>query len=223
MLQRPFVGVFPGAERAWAAIRRARARHVPVRLWSRAPTCGIANLERGTRASAALGEVIDYIESRERMFEGDDEDVSIWAPAEHVVPEVLREIPPPEDLPAPHRAQLWVGGRGQATSLHEDPWPNYNFQLVGRKQFTLFRPDDEAFLYKSRDRTGEFDVNPLEPDLARYPDYEKARPMTFELVAGLFLYLPPGWPHQVVYIDDLVVNLNYWGSSHTSTPRLEHA
>jgi hypothetical protein len=222
MLDRPFTSTFEGSERALATIAAARSREVPVRLWRRAQLCGIANLQRETRASARLGDVLDHIEGRSRMFEDtdEDEDVSIWTPAAAIVPELIEQVPAPAELPAPHFAQLWIGGRGQATSLHEDPWPNFNFQLAGEKRFILFPPEDAWCLYRSAERPGEFDVDPLAPDETSYPDFQRARQQTFTLCAGQFIYIPETWPHQVEYLGALAINLSWWGRH---APRSHHS
>lgn len=215
MHEAPFVGPFTGAEAAWTTIVAARSRQVPVRLWRRAALCGQANLTTDVRATAVLGEVLDHIEARASMFEDDEEidDVSIWGPAHELVPELLDMVTAPQGLPGPHFVQLWVGGRGQATVLHEDAVPNVNCQIRGHKRFTVFSPDDRAFLYPSETRRGEYEVDPRAADLTVHPAYAQARPRVFTLQPGESIYIPPGWPHQVEYLDALTVNLSWWGPS----------
>ncbi len=217
---RPFVAPFCGASSARAVVEASASRRVPVRLWKAEGLCGIENHDHVTRGWAQLGDVVEYIESRERMFEDGGEDVSIFGPAHELLPELLERLAPPSDLPTPHCAHLWIGGRGQITSLHEDPWPNYNFQIQGRKRFIVFPPDQAPLL------------EPCEPGARRPGEYrfdatgsnhgEGAGTMVegFEgyVCEGHVVYIPPRWPHQVVYESALAVNLSFWGAEPPSQP-----
>ena len=40
-------------------------------------------------------------------------------------------------------------------------------------------------------------MDPLNPDLDKYPTYAKARPLTVKVSAGQMLYLPSLWFHHV--------------------------
>ncbi len=209
----PFVTAFGGAARAWTQIRAAANREVPVRMWRKSALFGANNLVEDIRATAMLGDVLSYLEQRTHLFEDDDEDVSIWAPARQVVPELTTIIPPPAELPGDPFAQFWAGGRGQVTSLHCDDADNYNYQLYGQKRFVLFAPADAPHLYPCDGDDGhvsEFHVDAMAPDLERYPAFSQARPMGCTLAAGQCIFIPRGWPHQVAYDSQLAANLSYW-------------
>lgn len=211
----PFVGTFTTAAQAWDAIQSERAREVPVRLWRRAALCGIDNLAREVRARARLGDVLDHVAGRAAMFDDDedDEDVSIWAAAEEIAPGVLPLIPVPRELPGPHVSQIWIGGRGQRTTLHEDAFPNYNFQLHGRKRFIVFSPTEAVHLDRCPVRAGEFRADPGGAGVVGHPALAQTRPRIFTLEPGQFIHIPAWWPHQVIYLSPLAANINHWGMS----------
>lgn len=71
-------------------------------------------------------------------------------------------------------------------------------QLYGSKTITLYSPDQFSLLYPRRwySRAPVFSrVDTRDPDLDRYPNFRKARPMTFQLEPGEILFIPVHWWH----------------------------
>ena len=113
-----------------------------------------------------------------------------------------------------------IGGRGQLTSVHEHQWPCCQFQILGEKRLVLFAPEDVPYLHRCDPCVprSEFEVDALDPDLERHPDFQPARPLFFTLRPGQMLYLPERWPHQVGYESPLVISIDHWGESEHATP-----
>lgn len=96
-----------------------------------------------------------------------------------------------------HYPQFFIGPANSVTPLHFDTLLTHNlfFQLSGVKRFKVFMPGDAQFC--SRRNWRWFSVDPEKPDLTKYPDYSKARPVEVLVKAGDILYLPPATPHHV--------------------------
>ena len=77
--------------------------------------------------------------------------------------------------------------------LHLHAWIT---QLYGDKEFTLYAPGQEAFLYVNPDLPWQSTIrNHHSPDYARYPLLRNARPHKLVLRRGETLFLPCGWWH----------------------------
>lgn len=112
--------------------------------------------------------------------------------------------------------RMWIGNR-VVTACHYDTMRNIACVVAGRRQFTLFPPEQVRNLY-----IGPFEFTPAgapismvdfdAPDLARFPDFPKA--MAAALVADLepgdALYLPYMWWHHVRSRDSFSLLVNYW-------------
>ncbi|HEY6815060.1 MAG TPA: cupin-like domain-containing protein [Croceibacterium sp.] len=117
-----------------------------------------------------------------------------------------------------HRVQtrVWLGNATQV-STHFDLSDNFAVVALGRRRFTLFPPEATADLY-----VGPLNVtlagqpvsmvDPLAPDLERYPRYAAARELaqTAELGPGDALFVPTLWWHHVHATEPLNVLVNYW-------------
>uniref|UniRef100_A0A3Q2DU11 Jumonji domain containing 7 n=1 Tax=Cyprinodon variegatus TaxID=28743 RepID=A0A3Q2DU11_CYPVA len=117
------------------------------------------------------------------------------------------------------------------TSMHKDPYENLYCVVSGEKRFILLPPTDRPFipygLYQSavyqEQEGGEFQVidnsdsnkvpwiplDPLDPDLERYPQYRLARPLVCSVKAGEMLYLPSLWFHHVQQSQGCIA-VNFW-------------
>jgi hypothetical protein len=120
--------------------------------------------------------------------------------------ELLSAFPPPfyaKDTFGP--AQIWMGsGPGQiSTPLHRDSGEAFLGQVIGRKQFILYSPDQTEYMYafKSFNRDQPCWANPWQPDYAKYPLFQKARATKFMLSPGELLIIPRGWYHTVRSLD----------------------
>jgi hypothetical protein len=107
-------------------------------------------------------------------------------------------------LPYP---RIFIGPKGAVTPLHMDIWKTHAWlsQLVGRKRWLLFPPEQDAFLYNYR-------VDPNRPDLEQFPLYRQARPMECVIGPGETVFVPSGWAHWVESLDATIsLSSNYMG------------
>lgn len=132
----------------------------------------------------------------------------------------------------PDAVNLWIGESRAVTSLHKDHYENLYCVVRGEKHFILLPPTDRPLLphhtYKSARYaldvpSGTFSVvdeddhgtvpwiplDPLKPDLSRWPDYQHAHPLRCTLRAGDVLYLPSMWFHHVQQ-ENGTIAVNYW-------------
>lgn len=95
--------------------------------------------------------------------------------------------------------ELYIGGKGAAFPvLHYDGAGTHAFlmQVYGRKQFIVYSPEQEPYLYASPEKQNFSMVNSLDtPDLGRFPLFAKAVPTTFILEPGELLFVPSHWWH----------------------------
>ncbi|KAM4542295.1 bifunctional peptidase and (3S)-lysyl hydroxylase JMJD7 isoform 2-T2 [Odontesthes bonariensis] len=138
---------------------------------------------------------------------------------------LLHELPELIDDLEPHIP--WMS----KALVHKDPYENLYCVVSGEKHFILLPPTDRPFIpygayqpavYRERD-DGEFEVvdekasqkvpwiplDPLDPDLERYPQYRQARPLRCSVKAGEMLYLPSLWFHHVQQSHGCIA-VNYW-------------
>jgi hypothetical protein len=116
----------------------------------------------------------------------------------------------------PPLASIWLGNRTVAAA-HHDMSNNLACCMVGRRQFTLFPPEQVENLYP-----GPLEPTPAgqvvtmvdfrDPDLERYPRFREAMAAAqmAELEPGDVLYYPALWWHQVEALDAFNAMINYW-------------
>jgi len=127
-------------------------------------------------------------------------------------PELMAELREPDILPpgSVQKLYLWLGSKGNVSSLHYDRPNNFLVQLYGRKRLVLFAPQDHAALYPSQKISHFSRVDIERPDLEAFPDYASAQGYEVVLEAGDTLYLPPFWWHQV-YSESTSVSVSvFW-------------
>ena len=116
-----------------------------------------------------------------------------WLPERYMVGRV-REV-----LNRGAAIELYIGGKGGAFPvLHYDGVGTHAFlmQIFGRKKFIVFAPDQEPFLYGSKEKPNFSLINdPEHPDLARFPLMAQAKAITFVLEPGELLFVPSHWWH----------------------------
>jgi hypothetical protein len=112
--------------------------------------------------------------------------------------------------------RIWIGNRIRVAP-HYDVKENVACVVAGQRRFTLFPPEQVANLYP-----GPFEltpagtpvsmVDPLAPDLERYPRFAMARAAAqqTELAPGDALYIPYAWWHGVESLDPVSILVNYW-------------
>ena len=127
----------------------------------------------------------------------------------------------PEAVPAAslRKPSIWLGPEGSVTPLHRDSADNFAFHIFGSKRWTLFPPEQHPNLgilaLDGLQKTGgEFAISEIDvedPDLERFPEFEKAKPIELELNTrgGEVLFLPAGWHHHVRTLETSLM-LNYW-------------
>ncbi|XP_053330438.1 bifunctional peptidase and (3S)-lysyl hydroxylase JMJD7 [Spea bombifrons] len=131
----------------------------------------------------------------------------------------------------PDAVNFWLGEAAAVTSLHKDHYENLYCVISGEKHFILHPPSDRPFIpyemyqpatyqvhedgsFQVLDQEGAEKVpwiplDPLDPDLNLYPEYEKTRPLYCTLRAGEMLYLPSLWFHHVRQSHGCIA-VNYW-------------
>jgi histone arginine demethylase JMJD6 len=116
--------------------------------------------------------------------------------------------------------EIYVGGKGGAFPvLHYDGAGVHAFlmQIFGRKQFIIYPPDQEEYLYPSPERQNLSLIRDLDhPDLTRFPLFAKAVPIKFVLEPGELLFVPSHWWHTTkmltpsISISANVINQSNW-------------
>jgi hypothetical protein len=169
-----------------------------------------ASLNRGTVAMT-YAEFIDRLEENPLSRNG----VPLYM-ANSPVPESLYpfiEYPPYYPRQVYQVPKLWLGAAGTYSGLHRDGTDNLYVQVWGRKRFLLASPDQwKCFYTWSTDMKGGLegcDVDPENPDLARFPLFSQAHIVPVELGPGDMLYLPEGWFHHVRSLE-LSLSINFW-------------
>uniref|UniRef100_A0A3Q2QAS3 Bifunctional peptidase and (3S)-lysyl hydroxylase JMJD7 n=1 Tax=Fundulus heteroclitus TaxID=8078 RepID=A0A3Q2QAS3_FUNHE len=132
---------------------------------------------------------------------------------------------------SPDAVNFWLGEAKAITSMHKDPYENLYCVISGEKHFILLPPTDRPFIpyglyqsavYQEQD-SGEFNVidntdsqkvpwiplDPLNPDLERFPQYRLAQPLCCTVKAGEMLYLPSLWFHHVQQSHGCIA-VNFW-------------
>lgn len=113
-------------------------------------------------------------------------------------------------------AFMWIGNRS-CIPAHYDLPDNIACNVVGRRRFTLFPPNQLDNLY-----VGPLDFTPAgqaislvdvrAPDYERFPKFREAQraALVAELEPGDALFLPSMWWHNVEGLTDLNILVNYW-------------
>jgi hypothetical protein len=126
------------------------------------------------------------------------------------------EIPVPEVLDDPRygtvERQIFISGRGHTTPAHTDCWvDNALAQIVGTKHVLMWSPDqvDELAIRPfGTVHSRQSALDPLAPDLDRFPAYAFARALKASLVPGDVLYIPQGWVHHIT-TDQLSISVSH--------------
>ena len=105
--------------------------------------------------------------------------------------------------------RLFIGPKGAVTPLHIDIWRTHAWlsQIVGRKRWLMFSPEQEPYLYDCKVRVDA-------PDFDRFPNYRAAIPLEATIGPGDTIFVPSGWAHWVISLDAAIsLSGNYmsWG------------
>lgn len=95
--------------------------------------------------------------------------------------------------------QVFIGGAGTETPLHNASACNLFVQVHGRKKWVLYSnhftpaidPASVRNLYRSAPIRTDYYFNPFDPDYKNYPDYEHMLTWEVELEPGDILWNPP--------------------------------
>ncbi|CAK9291171.1 unnamed protein product [Gordionus sp. m RMFG-2023] len=114
------------------------------------------------------------------------------------------------------QSTFWMGTQGSYTPCHYDSY-GYNLiaQIHGQKLWIMFPPRDTINLYPTRipyEESSIFsNINPLFPNLIKYPNFKKCKPYACILSPGQVLYLPHHWWHMVLSISECpTISINTW-------------
>jgi len=118
--------------------------------------------------------------------------------------------------------ELYIGGKGGAFPvLHYDGLASHAFlmQVYGRKQFILYAPDQEPFMYPIPGQPNVSQIRHVErPDLSQFPLFVRAQQTSFVLEPGELLFIPSRWWHTTkmltpcISVSANVVNRSNWGA-----------
>ncbi|XP_001842137.2 bifunctional peptidase and (3S)-lysyl hydroxylase JMJD7 [Culex quinquefasciatus] len=135
----------------------------------------------------------------------------------------------------PDAINFWMGDDRAVTSMHKDPYENIYCVISGYKDFVLIPPVDVHNVPRKRYPMGIYmqeddgkmviepildeighprliewvSVDPLAPDLDRFPQYSRATAYEIRVNAGDILYLPALWYHHVRQSHKCVA-INFW-------------
>jgi hypothetical protein len=103
--------------------------------------------------------------------------------------------------------RIFIGPKGAVTPLHLDIWGTHAWltQLVGRKRWILFPPNQRPYLYDNQ-------VDPGRPDYQRFPLFRDASGLECVIGPGDTIFVPGGWAHWVESLDaGISLSANYMG------------
>lgn len=113
-------------------------------------------------------------------------------------------------------ASIWMGNRTRIAAHYDLP-DNLACNVIGRRRFILFPPEELENLY-----AGPIDFTPAgqtislvdfhQPDLEKYPKFNAAleNAQVAELGPGDAIFIPSMWWHHVEALDSFNVLINYW-------------
>ena len=131
---------------------------------------------------------------------------------------------------SPDAVNFWMGDKRAVTSLHKDFFENLYCVIKGKKIFTLIPPSDRPFIYYEKfpvanhkfaggkwtiehhhesEKVPWIPIDPLKPDLVKYPNFVHANPLQVTVNEGEMLFLPSMWFHHVQQTDNTIA-INYW-------------
>ncbi|XP_015261837.1 PREDICTED: lysine-specific demethylase 8 [Gekko japonicus] len=135
------------------------------------------------------------------------------------IPELKRDIGVPdycclgqgeeEDI----TVNAWFGPAGTVSPLHQDPQQNFLVQVMGRKYLRLYSPAQSENLYPHEGHllhnTSQVEVE--DPDLVKFPQFERAAFQACILEPGQVLFIPVKYWHYVRALDTSF-SVSFWWS-----------
>lgn len=108
--------------------------------------------------------------------------------------------------------RVWLGSKGTNSGLHSDLKDNVFVQIHGRKHLWLISPDQTRNVYPEDDNIVNSVIDFPNPDLSTYKKLRNAMVLIRIVEPGNFVYIPKGWWHCFVSLDDSI-SLNHWFGS----------
>jgi hypothetical protein len=134
-----------------------------------------------------------------------------WLPGFYLVKKL-------RDLFDAAQIELFVGGEGtKLGQIHYDYIHAHTVlcQVYGRKEFTLFPPEDAPWLYADGAQAAFKDLDTV--DRERFPLFERATPISFVQEPGEIIFLPSGWWHTTRLLSaSIAVGVNFANASNWS-------
>lgn len=163
--------------------------------------------------SMTFGQYIDKITSGDLVAEGY---YFAQQPVDVLFPQLMNDIKPPDYFKKKHliSTNLWFAGEGNITPMHYDLVHNLYAQVIGRKRFILFAPEQTSLLYpfpKTSPIAHFSRVKLDDPDPVKFPRFQRAKPLECIVEPGDILFIPTFWWHQV-YSLSLSVSISFWSS-----------
>ncbi|CAD7086264.1 unnamed protein product [Hermetia illucens] len=134
----------------------------------------------------------------------------------------------------PDAVNFWMGDQRAVSSMHKDPYENIYCVISGYKDFILIPPVDMCFVPRKKYPTGIYktssngemyiepvieddaaletewvSIDPLNPEIEKFPNYEKANVFEIRVNSGDILYLPSLWYHHVRQSHKCIA-VNFW-------------
>lgn len=105
----------------------------------------------------------------------------------------------------------WFGPKGTVSPLHQDPKNNILAQVYGTKQLLMFSPEDTKNVYPHDEKmlSNTAQVDPLNPDLSKFPNFKLAKMYKCLLEPGEMLFIPVKWWHHVTALDKSF-SVSFW-------------
>ncbi|NLP65463.1 cupin-like domain-containing protein [Paraburkholderia sacchari] len=108
--------------------------------------------------------------------------------------------------------RVWLGSQGTNSGLHSDLKDNVFVQIHGKKHLWLINPNQTRNVYPEDDNIVNSAIDFPNPDLSTYKKLRSVTVLSRVLVPGDFVYIPKGWWHCLVSLEDSI-SLNHWYGS----------
>lgn len=161
---------------------------------------------------------VDLVERQARSIieeiEKGGDAIYLMTPMAALPADLRAEAPPPAPCRgAPWQSsKLWISPAGAVSPLHFDMPHNLHAQIRGTKRVLTFERGNFAAMYPEPPWSSAPNlsrVDPLRPDLARFPRFRRARPLASEIGPGDMIFLPGGTWHHVTS-ESASISVNFW-------------
>lgn len=127
-------------------------------------------------------------------------------------PELADDLRFPAFARSPLRwTNVWIGPAATRSHLHFDEDENLLTQVFGRKRLLLVAPEYGPRCYPVNTTWSDCysPIDPLAPDLARFPRFDGVPVIDLVLQPGDLAYIPRGWWHDVRALEPSI-SVNQW-------------